>query len=156
MNPQWKFLDTLDCKHYIISAMASQITGVTIAYSTVCSGVDQRKHQSSTSLPFVRVIHRRHVNSSHKGPVTQEMFPVQWWRQHEYVENIFVYFIRRFHPYSIVFCHVLSNYIYLPLLILLIIIAIHPCVIIYPDSQELCNVDDNARFSAIVVPLNSM
>ena len=33
--------------------MASQITGVSIVYSTVCSGADQRKHQSSASLAFV-------------------------------------------------------------------------------------------------------
>ena len=34
--------------HYsdvIMGAMASQITGVLAVYSTVCSGVDQRKHQ---------------------------------------------------------------------------------------------------------------
>ena len=52
-----------------------QITGVSIVYSTVCSGADQRKHQSSASLAFVRGIHRRPVNSSHKGPVTRKMFP---------------------------------------------------------------------------------
>ena len=43
------------CKHYsdvIISAMASQITGVSIVYSTLCSGADKRKHQSSASLAF--------------------------------------------------------------------------------------------------------
>ena len=64
--------------HYndvIISAMASQITNHAIVYSTVYSGVDQRKHQSSASLPFVRGIHRRPVNSPHKGPVTRKMFP---------------------------------------------------------------------------------
>ena len=42
----------------IISVMAFQITSVSIVYSTVCSGADQRKHQSSTSLAFVREIHR--------------------------------------------------------------------------------------------------
>ena len=45
--------------HYIdviMSAMASQITGVAIAYSTVCSGADQRKYQSSAWLAFVREI----------------------------------------------------------------------------------------------------
>ena len=36
-----------------MSAMASQITGVSIVYSTVCTGADQRKHQSSVSLAFV-------------------------------------------------------------------------------------------------------
>ena len=33
-------------------AMASQIFGVTIVYSTICSGGYQRKHQSSASLAF--------------------------------------------------------------------------------------------------------
>ena len=57
-----------------MGAMASQITGVTIVYSTVCSGADRRKLQSSTSLAFVRVIHWWPVNSPHKGPVII-MFP---------------------------------------------------------------------------------
>ena len=34
-----------------------------------------RKHQSSTSLAFVRGIHRGPVNSPHKWPVTRKMFP---------------------------------------------------------------------------------
>ena len=64
--------------HYIdviMRAVAPQITSVFIAYSTVCSGVDQRKHQSSASPTFVRGIHWWPVNSPHKGPVTQKMFP---------------------------------------------------------------------------------
>ena len=68
--------------HYndvIKSATASKITSLTIVYSTVYSGADQRKHQSSTSLD---------VGNS---PVTGE-FPTQrasdaknvsiWWRHH--------------------------------------------------------------------------
>ena len=35
---------------------------------------DQRKHQSSAALVFVRGIHRWPVNSPHKGPVTRKMF----------------------------------------------------------------------------------
>ena len=58
-----------------MSAMASQITGFTIVYSSVYSGADQRKHQSSASLAFVRGIHRWPVNSPRKGPVTRKMFP---------------------------------------------------------------------------------
>ena len=46
-----------------------------IVYSTVYSGTDQRKHQSSASLAFVRGIHRWPVNSPHKWPVTRKMFP---------------------------------------------------------------------------------
>ena len=62
--------------HYddvIMSAMASQITSLMIVYSTVYSDADQRKHQSSASLAFVRGIHRWPVNSPHKWPVTRKM-----------------------------------------------------------------------------------
>ena len=59
-----------------MSLMASQITSLTIVYSTVYSGADQRKHQSSASLAFVRGIHRGPVNSPHKWPVTRKMFPL--------------------------------------------------------------------------------
>ena len=65
-------------KHYndvIMTTMASQIASLTVVYSTVYSDADQRKHQSSTSLAFVRGIHRGPVNSPHKGPVTRKMFP---------------------------------------------------------------------------------
>ena len=58
-----------------MSAMASQITSLTIVYSTVYSGTDQRKRQSSESLAFVRGIHRWPVNSPHTWPVTWEIFP---------------------------------------------------------------------------------
>ena len=58
-----------------MSAIASQITSLTIIYSTVYSDADQRKHQSSASLVFVWGIHREPVNSPHKWPVTRIMFP---------------------------------------------------------------------------------
>ena len=58
-----------------MSAMASQITSLHVIYSTVYSGADQRKHQNSGSLAFVRAIHRWPVNSPHKGPVIRKMFP---------------------------------------------------------------------------------
>ena len=58
-----------------MSTITSQITGVSIVYSTICSGADQRKHKKSASLAFVRGIYRRPVNSPHKGPVTRKMFP---------------------------------------------------------------------------------
>ena len=50
-----------------MSAMASQITSLTIVYSNIYSGTDERKHQSSASLAFVRRIHRRPVNPRTKG-----------------------------------------------------------------------------------------
>ena len=58
-----------------MGAMISQITSLTIVYSIVHLGANQRKHQSSGSLAFVRGIHRSPVNSPHKWPVTQKMFP---------------------------------------------------------------------------------
>ena len=58
-----------------MGTIAPQITSIKIVYSTVYPVADQRKHQSSASLAFVRGIHRWPVNSSHKGPVTQKMFP---------------------------------------------------------------------------------
>ena len=65
--------------HYndvIMGTMASQIASLTIVYSTVYPGADQRKQQSSASLAFVWGIHRLPVNSPHKGPVTRKMFPL--------------------------------------------------------------------------------
>ena len=58
-----------------MGAMAFQITSLTIVYSTIYSGVDQIKYQSSALLDFVRGIHRWPVNSPHKVPVTRKMFP---------------------------------------------------------------------------------
>ena len=69
--------DHLLSPHYndvIMCPMASQITSLTIVYSTVHSGVD-KKHQSSASLAFVRGIHRSPVNSPYKWPATRKMFP---------------------------------------------------------------------------------
>ena len=68
----------LQVRHYcdvIIGVMMSQITSLTIFYSTVYSGADQRKHQSSASMAFVWGIHRWPVNSPHKWPLTRKMLP---------------------------------------------------------------------------------
>ena len=64
-------------EHYsdvMMNAMASQLTGISIVCATVCSGTDQRKHQSSASLAFLRGIHQWPVDSPHKGPVRRKMF----------------------------------------------------------------------------------
>ena len=66
---------TLHYDDVIMGTMASQITSLTIVYSTVYSDTDQRKHQSSASLAFVQGIHRGPVNSPHKWPVTRKIFP---------------------------------------------------------------------------------
>ena len=59
----------------ILGAIASQITNLTIVFSTVYLDTDQRNHQSSASLAFLRGIHRSPVNSPHKWPVTRKNFP---------------------------------------------------------------------------------
>ena len=86
--------------HYsevIMSAMASQITGVLIVCLNVCSVADRRKHQSSMSLAFVRGIHRWQVNSPHKGPggcftnasraLQRNLAKIYNARNHNYSEN---------------------------------------------------------------------
>ena len=78
---QYGLVDCMNPKrtsHYndvIMGAITSQITSLMIVYSTVYSDADQRKHQSSASLAFMRGIHRLTVNSPHKCPVTRKMFP---------------------------------------------------------------------------------
>ena len=58
-----------------MGAKASEITSITIVYLTVNSGADERKHQSSVSLAFVRGIHLSPVNSWHQWSVTRKLFP---------------------------------------------------------------------------------
>ena len=60
-NNKWTHYDDV-----IMGAIASQITSLTLVYSTVYSGADQSKHQSSASLAFVWGIHRGPVNFPHK------------------------------------------------------------------------------------------
>ena len=55
--------------------MASQITNLPIVYLTVCSGADQRKHQSSASLAFVREIPRTKVSNAESVSIR--------WRHHD-------------------------------------------------------------------------
>ena len=77
-------VDTAPClwnviKHYsdvIMSATVSQITDLSIVCSIVCSGADQRKHQSSASLAFMSGIQQSPVDSTHKGPETPKKFPL--------------------------------------------------------------------------------
>ena len=63
--------------HYddvIMTTMASQITSLTIVYSTVYSDADQRKHQSSASLAFVRGFHRDRWIPRTKGQLRGKCF----------------------------------------------------------------------------------
>ena len=78
--------ETLHYDGVTMSATASRITSLTIVYSTVYSGADQRKHQGSASLAFVRGIQRGPVNSPHKWPVTWKCFHLMtssWHNNHQ-------------------------------------------------------------------------
>ena len=57
-----------------MDAMASQITSLTIVYSTVYSGADRRKYKSSASMAFVRGIHRWPASNTETVSI--------WWRHH--------------------------------------------------------------------------
>ena len=70
----WQVFWILHYNDVIMTTMVSQIINLTIVYSTVYSGTDERKHQNSASLTFVRGIHRVPVNSPNKRPATQKMF----------------------------------------------------------------------------------
>ena len=58
-----------------MGAAASQITSLVIVYSTFYTGANQRKHQSSTSLAFVREFTGYRWIPAHKWPVTRKIFP---------------------------------------------------------------------------------
>ena len=71
--------------HYldvIMSGTAYLITWVSTVCLTVCPGADQRKHQNSMSLAFVRGIHRRPVNSTQRASNAENISI--WWRIHDH------------------------------------------------------------------------
>ena len=80
-NTSWVHISWDHYGDVIIGAIASQITNLTIVYSTVYSGADRRKHQSSASLDFVRWIHRwiphTKANKADNASI--------WWRHHDVV-----------------------------------------------------------------------
>ena len=77
----WYFENrTRNYSDVIMDTIASQIISFTIFYSTVYSGTDQRKHQSSASLAFVREftgdrwIPRTNASNAENVSI--------WWRHH--------------------------------------------------------------------------
>ena len=64
-------------QHYtdvIVTTIASQITSLTVVYSTVYSDADQRKHQSSASLAYVWGHHRDRWIPRTKGQLRGKCF----------------------------------------------------------------------------------
>ena len=78
--PQWEWSNC----HYIdviMTTMASQITSLTVVYSIVYSDADQRKHQSSATLAFVRGIHRGGEFPAQMASYAENVSI--WWRHHD-------------------------------------------------------------------------
>ena len=67
-----------------MGVMVSEITNLTIVYSTVYSGTYQRKHQ--TSLAFVREIHWWPVNPPAQMASNVENVSI-WWRHHAFTNE---------------------------------------------------------------------
>ena len=63
-----------------MGTMESRITSITNVYSTVYSGVDQRKHQSSVSLVVTGEF-------PGQGPSNAENIFI-WWRHHDLLLHI--------------------------------------------------------------------
>ena len=84
-----EFINKSSISHYSDVIMVSQVTSTTIVYSTVYSGTDHRKHQSSMSLAFVRGI-----NWFGEFP-TQRASNVEnvsiWWCHHEELFHVYMY-----------------------------------------------------------------
>ena len=80
----WKTIFTCRCtEHYndvIMGAIASQITSLAIVYSTIYSGWDQRKHQSSALLALVGGIHRTGEFPAQMASNAENVSI--WWRHH--------------------------------------------------------------------------
>ena len=80
------------CSHHphynnvIKTTMASQITSITVVYSTVYSDVDQRKHQSSASQASVWGIHATGEFPAQRASYSENV-PI-WWRHHVSVFSV--------------------------------------------------------------------
>ena len=102
--------------HYsdvIMGAMTSQFASLTIVYSTVSSGIDQRKHQSSAALAFVRVTGEC---TSQKVSNAENVYV--WWRHHECIA------LKRWAIYMVQF-HIVRKFIqrctvFLPVIMILV------------------------------------
>ena len=96
-NDPFKFLSwntnnfpMMKLNHYtdvIMTIMASQITSLTVVYSTVYSDADQRKHQSSASLAFMWGIHQDRWILRTKASYAENVSI--WWRHHVVCQHKF-------------------------------------------------------------------
>ena len=84
-NPFKSFGRTISCLVWIFRKKCHALSGplqrrhdkhdsVSITFSNVCSGLDQRKPQISAPPAFVRAIRRWLMDYPHKGPITRKTF----------------------------------------------------------------------------------
>ena len=80
---------TLSCNHYsdvIMSAMVSQITGVSIVYTAACSSADQRKRQTIHVTGLCEG--NSAVTTEFPAPRASDAENVSiWWRHHDHVSS---------------------------------------------------------------------
>ena len=98
-----------------MGVIVSQITSLTIVYLTIYSDTDERKHQSSASLAFVRESHRGPVNSPHKWPVTWKMFPfndVLMYSEISFIHNIHFNYQKHFKFFTYICSMAVSSLLY--------------------------------------------
>ena len=96
-KPQWSkaWVILVNLEHYddvIMTTIASQITSLTVVYSTVYSDADQSKHQSSASLAFVWGIHRDRWIPRTKGQLRGKCFHLMTssWQVHPDADVIWI------------------------------------------------------------------
>ena len=73
-----------------MGTIASQITRFTIVYSTVYSGADQRKYQSSPSLAFVRGFPAQIASNAENVSI--------WWRHRD--KNVDLHAVLYLHAWT--------------------------------------------------------
>ena len=103
---------------------------ITMVYSTVYSGDDQRKHQCSASLAFVRGSHRWPIMYPHKWPVTRKNVYI-WWPHHDWSSS---------QVFCIGKCHLAV------IAIATILVSCHPWVFICRECSSTMMTSSNGNF----------
>ena len=83
--------------------MASQITGVSIVYATVCAAAGQRKHQSSASLAFLRGIHRWRSEFPAQRASNAQNVSI-WWLHHNSISTVIMSYFYFAFVYTLLYC----------------------------------------------------
>ena len=92
-----------------MTTIASEVTSLTVVYSTVYSDVDQRKHQSSASLAFVWGIHQDRWIPHTKGQLRGKCFHLMtssWYNNHQGMPFIFTVYPKKYAHGFVVLCFV--------------------------------------------------